>query len=200
MPTGYTAGVADGRIATFEAFVWECARGMGALVTLRDDTDAPIPDRFEVEPYHAQQIAKLRATLAEAEAWTADEAQRRADEEHSAETKAHRQREQKRAETEARYRTMLAAVEAWQPPTPDHVDFRTFMREQLAESIKWDCGDLRTPGPERKTGAEYRHAVMKAAAHSLRYHTEEQEKEAARVESRNRWLAALRASVKPVGR
>lgn len=53
MPTGYTANVPDG--ITFEQFVWQCARGMGALVMMRDEpTGAPIPERFEPSDYNAK--------------------------------------------------------------------------------------------------------------------------------------------------
>lgn len=48
MPTGYTADLHDGKDVTFDQFVKQCARGMGALVTLRDAPwDAPLPERFE---------------------------------------------------------------------------------------------------------------------------------------------------------
>ena len=44
MPTGYTAPVQDGKIVTLKDFAWCCARGMGALVTMREaPSDAEIP-------------------------------------------------------------------------------------------------------------------------------------------------------------
>ncbi len=46
MPTGYTDAVKDG--ITFDQFVLGCARGMGALVMMRDEpSGTPIPERFE---------------------------------------------------------------------------------------------------------------------------------------------------------
>lgn len=62
MPTGYTANVHDG--ITFEQFVWQCARGMGALVTMRDEpTGAPIPERFEPSDYNAKRLQEAKDEL-----------------------------------------------------------------------------------------------------------------------------------------
>ena len=62
MPTGYTAYVQEG--ATFEEFVWRCARNFGALVTMRDEpTDVPVPDAFTPSKYHLEQIAVLEQEI-----------------------------------------------------------------------------------------------------------------------------------------
>jgi hypothetical protein len=46
MPTGYTAAIKDG--ISFEKFVWDCARGMGALVMMRDEPLQPYSARETV--------------------------------------------------------------------------------------------------------------------------------------------------------
>ena len=35
---------------------------------------------------------------------------------------------------------MLALVEAWVPPSGEHVNLKTFMAEQITESLQFDCG------------------------------------------------------------
>lgn len=53
MPTGYTVGIADGKITTFEQYAMTCARAFGALVMMRDDPfDAPIPEEIKVADYY----------------------------------------------------------------------------------------------------------------------------------------------------
>lgn len=52
MPTGYTAGVKDGTVTDFKAFVMQCARAFGALIDMRDDpSDVPIPKSFAPSSY-----------------------------------------------------------------------------------------------------------------------------------------------------
>lgn len=48
MPTGYTYGIHDGSVTTLREFALRAARGMGALLPLREaPPDAPIPRCFE---------------------------------------------------------------------------------------------------------------------------------------------------------
>src|SRR4051812_42902769 len=62
MPTGLTAGIEKG--ITFQQFVWRCARGFGALISLRDAPfDAPIPDEIEIRSYHCDEADKARQEI-----------------------------------------------------------------------------------------------------------------------------------------
>lgn len=47
--------------------------------------------------------------------------------------------EQQAAALRAKCEAMLASVEAWQVPTPEHESLKTFMREQITQSIAFDC-------------------------------------------------------------
>ena len=38
MPTGYTAGIADGTITNFEQYALRCIRAFGATMHLRDES------------------------------------------------------------------------------------------------------------------------------------------------------------------
>ena len=48
MPTGYTVALYEGKDVTFEDFVMGCSRAFGALISLRDEPNAPIPEEFKV--------------------------------------------------------------------------------------------------------------------------------------------------------
>ena len=53
-----------------------------------------------------------------------------------------------------RYETMLAEVEAWQPPTPDHEELKRFMADQLRESKRgetvWAAVRFRAEGEDEQ--------------------------------------------------
>lgn len=46
MPTGYTAGILDGEINTFEEFAKTCMRAFGATIHMRDE---PLSKTYEPE-------------------------------------------------------------------------------------------------------------------------------------------------------
>ena len=197
MPTGYTAAIKDG--ITFEQFVWGCARGMGALVMMRDEpSNAPIPERFEPQTaYHDSALAEAEKQLAWLRQMPAAEAQREADRDFATQTAQQAEMIQKSVDLRNKYHAILAQVIAWTPPTPDHIGMKTFMTEQLTESIKWDCNEdyYREHPAVRLTGAEWVAARISKFERDVAYHTEQRAAEVERTEQRNNWLSALRGSL-----
>ena len=194
MPTGYTAPIKDG--ITFEQFALGCARAFGALVLMRDEpSDAPIPDRFEPSDYHTKAIAEARAELARLDAMSLGDAAIAAENEHLAAIERYRTRLADKRELRRKYEAMLAKVEAWEPPTPEHVEYKNFMRSQIAESIDWDCCEKYDTEPKATMPREWLAEKIAAVRKNIEYHQGEHAKEVARTESRNVWLKALRDSL-----
>lgn len=194
MPTGYTSELYDGKDQTFPEFALNCARAFGALVELRDSPTAAIPDEFEPSNYHSKAVSEakeMRAWLAKATTAECTAAAVAAADEWDEQRKAERA---KRDALEARYRAMLAEVEAWEPPTPDHVGLAAFMQQQLNESIKFDCGTYTYPEPTRD-GEQWRAERLAKVERDITYHSEEFAKEQDRAASRTLWIRELRASL-----
>lgn len=197
MPTGYTAAVQDGSITEFDDFAMQCARAFGALVMMRDQpVGAPIPERFEPSDFNQKKMEEAKAELRRLQALSMEEATAERD---IAEAKRLAERANytdRQNEQRDRYKAMLTKARAWEPPTPDHVDMKRFMIEQLSESIDFDC----TPSPYNSEPlpdvAEWLAEKIKQAEDDVIYHTEKHAEEVARTESRNQWLADLRESLK----
>lgn len=196
MSTGYTAAIQDGTITDFPDFAMQCARAFDALITMRDDpAGAPIPERFEPNTrYHDNRLIAASATLTELRALTPEQAEDRAYHEWIEATACYMSRERERAAQRERYEGMLAKVLAWEPPSPDHAELRTFMADQLRQSIDSDCGHA-SPPPERLTGAMWLAAQITEAERDLAYHTKARAEEVERAAGRTRWVAELRASL-----
>jgi len=191
MPTGYT-NIIDENDATFEQYVWRCARGMGALIHMRDDDmDAdvrmPKPSNF-----YRDYLKKERAELKRLMSLSVSEAAALVDEEYEKTQEFHRQMNEDDERTNARYDAMRAKVKAWKPPTKDHRGLKEFMLEQLETGNpryeRWEPGKKQAP-------EDWLAAKIKAAVEDV----ERYEKEAAAEEKRNRerreWIEALKASV-----
>jgi hypothetical protein len=196
MPTGYTAAIKDG--ISFEKFVWTCARAFGALVTMRDDSmDTPIPQAFTPSPYYAEALAKARGELTRLKAMTTREVSAACAADFAQTVKRNGERIAEANELRDKYAAMLAKVQAWTPPTPEHEGMKTFMAEQITESIWFDCGTEYLTAPTQRDPQTWHAEQIAKAIRDVRYHEESNANENQRTAERNAWLAALRESVPP---
>lgn len=194
MPTGYTSDIYDGKAVTFEEFALGCARAFGALVTMRDDPrDAEIPQEFAPSLYHARAAGDARRRLDEVLAWDEADAQDAADTAHLEAVQHAAEVTKRNSELRERYEAMLVMVNAWEPPTEDHVEFKKFMADQLQSSIDGDTYTVSVPDPV--TPEQYVIDQTERAKRDIAYHEAEQAKEYERAEQRTAWVKALRASL-----
>jgi len=196
MPTGYTAAIADG--ISFNEFVMDCARAMGACITMRDEpSGTPIPEKFEPSTYHLE--AKLAASdrLVELVLMPDEAADAKASEDYEEELSRWSGRIEELKQLSERYSQMLIQVVGWKPPTPDHEGLKKFMEDQIRQSIGWDCDIsyyVKNP-PVKLTGLQWRAKAREQAQRDYEYHNKNYQEEVERVADRNEWLAALRGSL-----
>lgn len=195
MPTAYTAAVANGEITELKPFVMRLARGMGALVTMRDEpVDAPIPERLEPSNWHAE---KLAAALAERDATMAlsdGECFGRA---AAAAVDFDRRRGEwiaSKTETRKRYQDMIDKVTNWHG-APEGI--REFALDQLRDSQQFDCPSPPVFHETRPStdGEEWRLAQLERLSRDIAYHTKQHAEEVERTTQRNIWLSRLRRSL-----
>lgn len=197
MPSSYTAPIVDGEDVTFEQFMLLCARGMGALIMMRDEPlDAPIPDEFEPHTsYYDESEAKARATLKFLDSASLVELAHGA-EAYNAERVAYRDEYLAKARlAEERIDVMLAKVEAWEPPTDEHVNFKSFVVDQLTETRRHDGVGGYVPDATPLSVDEWVEHERSTAEGNITYATKHRRDEIARTAERNAWVRALRESL-----
>lgn len=197
MPTGYTADLME-KGQTFQQFALGCARAFGALIEMRDlPHDAPIPEAIPLDlSYYDKGIAtdtdNLRSLLDLSPgcrtAWGA------ANKEHQ--ITAQLAHIAKYEAENARLNAMLEEVKAYQPPTPDHAEFKSFMLQQLTISLNhveysYDTLDALKAKPADQFYAD----AVASLQQSIAYKRQHREEEIARNRDRNRWLSTLRRSL-----
>lgn len=188
MPSGYTAALYDGE-QDFKDFVLTTARGMGALIHMRDssfDSEITMP---EVSTYHRERLQESQDALAAFEAYDFDDWKAARDAEYEESLARWEEIEEVYQARRARYEDMLDKVWSWHPPTNDHVSFKQYMVDQLIESKKFDCTSF--PRPERKTVEDYKDAKMARALRDVSYHSEQLNNEITRVNERRKWIQQL---------
>lgn len=201
MPSGLTEGI--GRGFTFEEFVWRCARGCGVFIEMRDDPlDAPIPEKLKPSSYHKDAIKEAEKEIRELEAMSDKEAAQKAREQYDRMTKKFETIVREKGELEAKYRAMLDQVDAWVPPSPDHVGFQEMMRRLINESIDFDCNiEYYTKlenAPVLESGVEWKARNLESAKEDLERHKREWQEGVERTESKNKWISQLRESLKGI--
>ncbi len=194
MPTGFTARIDE--TTTFAQFALLCARNFGATITMRDDSfDAIIPEVFEPSDYHTRALSVARSRLTEVNAMTVADAEVEAARNYDRERSAHAKSAAERKANRAKYDRMLAKVEDWTPPTPDHRGMKSFMLDQLRETIRFDCSDAYYTPPTLFSGEEWIASERASAERDVKYHADEHAAEVARCETRTKWVRDLRDSL-----
>lgn len=195
MPTGYTADVADGTITDLKSFVMRLARGMGALVTMRDDAwDAPVPEKFEPGTYNAKKLIESRAERDRLQAMTNAECDAAAQAEAAAHDASEAEAKASHKERRAHYQAMIGKVEAWEG-APEGI--KEFGMQQLREGMQFDCREPFKYWSERPSedGAAWKAKRLAEVARDMMYHAKGQAEEEDRTAGRNAWLSQLRASL-----
>jgi hypothetical protein len=199
MPTGYTAKLCD-EGQSFEEFVWTCARAMGFMIHMRDDSlNTPIyradsSSAYDTTKHHREGIEKAKQELTRIKQMSDTEVRRKLKAENEKKTAEYEESVIKQTAVCKRLDEMRAHVEAWQPPNPEFDNFKKFMLQQLDETIKWD-GGLPDPPTLTTSVSKWRTETLKSWQRNLEYHEKYLAEDQGRNKDRNKWMDELDASV-----
>jgi hypothetical protein len=203
MPTGYTAGILDGKITTFPQFAKLCMRAFGAAIHLRDESlDAEYEPRVPSD-YHSKAIEKANQLIIDAQKMSDKEIVDVKKEQLENSKKYHLKAIEKAKKSTIEMNKILADVRKWQPPTPEHTGIKDFMIDQIEKTIDFDCKtDYHDRGlieieTELLTlnATEIRKQMIEQAKKDLDYHNAENLKEIQRCEQSNKWVSDLMMSL-----
>lgn len=196
MPTGFTSILEEQPDLPFADFALRCARGMGVCIMQRDEPlDVPPVEKVEPHPCYRESLDQAYEQARKLETMTSAAATRRAKEEHR-EAVASNKRFREIHENERRvFGRMLAEVEAWKPPSPEHEGLKRFMRDQLTLSMPspgskpYQCDETLVSGQEWLTRAR------KKAAEDVEYHAKKYREAVKQADEATAWIVALRTSL-----
>lgn len=199
MPTGYTADLTEQ--TTFADFATRCARAFGALIMMRDSPmDAPIPDEFKPDGYYLKSLDDAKSRLAQLQAMSAKEIATDLEKHNADNAKSRARCVNSCSGTRRSYERMIGLVEAWQPPSRDHVGMKEFMLDQLRQSLKFDCHDEKFAEecyPAFTGTPQQWHArSVASAAENVSRSQQSWDEEQERARTRTQWVRQLRESLK----
>ena len=200
MPTGFTAEILDGKIAPtdFRAFATLLSRAFGATIHMRDESlDAEYVPR-KVSQYYLDSLEKSKIALAELETISDEDLliQHTARLNESLEYHAGKIVE---ANADAdKMRAMIAELEKWVVPTPQHVEFKKYALDQLTSTLERDGDPSYHVREQAKLQAELlqdaatvRAERLEELTHSLEYDERQIREETKRCEEANTWMTKL---------
>ena len=205
MPTGYTAGIIDGEITTFEQFATQCSRAFGATIHMRDNPlDSPYEPRTPSE-YYVNSLQSQREKLEETKTMT-DEAIVQDFETLLKDSLEYYERELEKTKVNlGRLNSIMESAKSWVPPTEDHEGVRDYMIDQLEITIKAD-GDpsyhvnkIVQAKKELEEGIDpkvYREEKIKEIEDRISYYEGEVQKELERCKQSNDWMDKFLESIK----
>ena len=205
MPTGYTAGIIDGKITTFEQFATQCTRAFGATIHMRDNPmDSPYEPRTPSD-YHTNSIQSKRERLEEIESMSDEKIVEDFNTQLEEDLKYHQTKMEEDKRNLEKLNSMLESAKSWIPPTEDHQPFRNFMIEQIESTIKVD-GDpsyhtnkmveIKKQMEEGINPKEYREETIQEIKGQISYHETEYQKELVRCKDSNDWMDKFFESIK----
>lgn len=198
MPTGYTCKLVD-EGQTFEEFVWTCARAMGAFVHMREDTLSSLPYVTE-EPFFAsysrERIPILREKIEFTKGMSHEKIKSEAVSRYNRELLTYQEHLKRQEVIKARLEKMLEQVENWKVPSPEHLEFKWFMFEQLKDTLRCDCYLWPEPKLDLDTEA-WRKQELEKLERDLAWSQEDYAKALKSHHEYVQWIRDLADSVKP---
>lgn len=199
MSTGYTEGIIDGEIETFEEYAKTCMRAFGATIHMRDD---PMSKEWEpVEPsnYYKEKIEDIKTEIFETLQKTEKELKRNKVDALQTSIENSKKRIQEKKETLIRLNMMLNQVKEWEPPTDDHIEFKKFMISQIEKTIDWDTDidfyikDIEESKEKLKNidNLNIKETKIDKLKEDLKYYEQNYNEDVNRCDEKNTWVIEL---------
>lgn len=201
MPTGYTAGVVDGSVKTFEEFAKKCMRAF--VGHMRDDPWDADYKPIEPAPYKRERVKELTKELKalemqdEAGLWNTEVERIRSN------IKDYTKLQQETLEKNNRVEAMLQHVKAFIPPTEQHAQIKAFMIQQLEVSLEKSdyyqrCIDEYNELLQNRMTKNYKKTLIAEKKEDLKRAKEAYAEEVAQCKANNKWCDEFLRAIKEV--
>lgn len=204
MPTGYTAGIIDGKIKTFEDFAKQCIRAFGAAVHMRDEDFDKEFEPATPSDYHINALQKVLKQKQELLTSSDEDLLKQEKDRLNELIEYHNASIKKDKENLLLLNKFLREANEFQPPTEEHVEIKKFMIDQLQKTIKHDTNStynfkgLVEAEEEIKylDASKIREEKLKSYETDIAYHKEKYKEDKLRCTERNLWAEQYFQAIK----
>lgn len=203
MPTGYTAGIEDGRITNGKDFLRLCTRAFGVAIELKEEPlSVPTPTKFEPNTYYKKRLEEEKANLEKYKRMSFEDAKAEMMRAYVDRVNMYKTMVEKNIKNNERYAKVRAEVEAWIPPTEAHYNLKSFALEQIDMCVtkqKWIDEWLRQANEKLDDSDEavkrFIKEQIKDCCQSVKTAERNWKEELERVADRNSWMEEFLGSL-----
>ncbi len=205
MSTGYTSGILNGTINTFEEFATVCTRGFGATIHMIDESlESPYKPRTPSE-YYTKSIQEKREKIEKYNTLSDEDLLAEMQKGLKEDLEYCKKRLEELTKNLEKLNSILESAKSWVPPTEEYELFRVFMIDQLVGTIEQD-GDpsyyvekimkIEKELEKKKNIRAERESAIKKIEKEIFYYEIEHQKELERCKKSNKWMESLLESIK----
>lgn len=188
MPTGYTAHIIEGTATNAKEFAKVCSQAF--IYSMRDASPgAPLRYPERLDAYHAEELPKRMAELAEWDNSTEEEKYARWS---AYAISTEEQHKKAKAQAEKSYRALLNVLaEVQKIKVPEtHANFKKFMVEQITETIKYD-GSFNEKYYQVQSYEEWVDQQRGSILRNIEYSTKQLAEAEQRWQESRKWISTL---------
>jgi hypothetical protein len=212
MPTGYTAGILEGKIKSFKQFATICMRAFGATIHMRDDSLTEEYKPRTPNGYYTEALEQAKEKLENAKNVSDSEIIKNLKKTLLEDQKRHEKSISEKIKDKEKLTSILSDVRKWEPPTEEHREFKNFMKQQLVDTISHNADTsyyekelndvqnellkIQDKTKHQEIAEEYRKKLIEDAEHDIEYYTKQFNEEIERCNDSNKWVQDLINSIK----
>ena len=173
MANSLTQAIACGAATNLQTFLWQAAVSYGMPAH-----PVPLEEAYEQPTQLLDAIKNAEEQIAVMQTWSTEEAERQAQQHNSEQLRRYHAYNRKQQARKDRYERMKSLVEAWEAPSAEHEDFKSYMLKSIQESLDHDVTPFNAPrhlsGEDyvREEIELYRH-IIEASKENLKKHRED---------------------------
>ena len=204
MPTGYTAGIIDGKVKTFQEFAKQCMRAMGACIHMRDESfDKPYEPRTP-SSFYSDELKKYKEELENLKTFCDQDFVNNKRKDLQKDKEYHLESIKTAKKDAEILNDFISKANKYKPPTEEHQGIKKFMLQQLQITLE-QHGDteyhdkalidisLELENLEcNKIRIELKESILK----QIEYYQGEYRKELERCKNSNEWVEVFIKSLK----
>jgi hypothetical protein len=140
MANGLTHAIACGAATDLRTFLWQAANSYGMPAQ-----PVPLEGMYEQPAQLLDAIKEAEDQIATIQTWSTEEAERQAEQHYREQLRHYHTHNQKQQALKNRYERMKSLVEAWEAPSPEHENFKSYMLKNIQESLDHDVRPFNAP-------------------------------------------------------
>jgi hypothetical protein len=198
MATNYTCKIAENDDYTFIEYARDIATGFAALShshVMTIDTRNPLPLK-EPSSYYIGEREKVKKELETLQNRTLDEWCKEYETEMQSRKDEWLNRKAKNISNKKKYTDMLKQAYSFSVPSPDFIDFKKFMIQQIESSIQWE-NNMDWSNYFEPTFDDWKNECIESCKSSIQYYTQRDREYREELKIHNKWILDLEDALKP---